>query len=65
MTDKDNPSIDKPAISKEGESSEHSEVHSVSNERQLSQDPRQSRKAGLSKREIMEELSRARFPWDE
>ena len=23
------------------------------------------RKAGLSKREIMEELSRARFPWDE
>jgi hypothetical protein len=24
-----------------------------------------SRKAGLSKREIMEELSRQRFPWDE
>ncbi|BDT77576.1 hypothetical protein PKF023_13790 [Polynucleobacter yangtzensis] len=24
-----------------------------------------SRKAGKSKREIMEELSRARFPWDE
>jgi hypothetical protein len=24
-----------------------------------------SRKAGQSKREIMEELSRARFPWDE
>jgi hypothetical protein len=24
-----------------------------------------SRKAGRSKREIMEELSRARFPWDE
>ena len=24
-----------------------------------------SRKAGKSKREIMEDLSRARFPWDE
>ena len=24
-----------------------------------------SRRAGLSKREIMEELSRQRFPWDE
>ena len=24
-----------------------------------------ARKAGKSKREIMEELSRARFPWDE
>lgn len=24
-----------------------------------------SRKSGRSKREIMEELSRARFPWDE
>lgn len=24
-----------------------------------------SRKAGQSKREIMEDLSRARFPWDE
>jgi hypothetical protein len=24
-----------------------------------------SRKAGLSKREIMEELSRERFPWEE
>ena len=24
-----------------------------------------SRRASLSKREIMEELSRARFPWDE
>lgn len=29
---------------------------------QISSNPR---KAGLSKREIMEELSRARFPWDE
>jgi hypothetical protein len=24
-----------------------------------------SRRVGISKREIMEELSRARFPWDE
>jgi hypothetical protein len=27
--------------------------------------PATSRRAGLSKREIMEELSRQRFPWDE
>ncbi|QWE08103.1 hypothetical protein [Polynucleobacter ibericus] len=26
---------------------------------------RHSRRAGLSKREIMEQLSRERFPWDE
>jgi len=29
------------------------------------QAPNHSRRAGRSKREIMEELSRARFPWDE
>ena len=29
------------------------------------QDSGHPRKAGRSKREIMEELSRARFPWDE
>ena len=27
--------------------------------------PTTSRRSGLSKREIMEELSRQRFPWDE
>ena len=29
------------------------------------QDSSHPRRAGLSKREIMEELSRARFPWDD
>ena len=29
------------------------------------QDSSHPRRAGRSKREIMEELSRARFPWDE
>ena len=32
---------------------------------EIQQSSYNSRKAGKSKREIMEELSRARFPWDE
>ena len=34
-------------------------------ERSTEQGASNSRRAGLSKREIMEELSRQRFPWDE
>ena len=43
------------------DSSDATSEDSVENN-QSSSNPR---KAGLSKREIMEELSRARFPWDE
>ena len=32
---------------------------------EIQQSSYSSRKAGKSKREIMEDLSRARFPWDE
>jgi hypothetical protein len=32
---------------------------------EIQQSSYNSRKVGKSKREIMEELSRARFPWDE
>ena len=34
-------------------------------EKEVKQDSGHPRRAGRSKREIMEELSRARFPWDE
>jgi hypothetical protein len=37
----------------------------VDSERSTEQGVSNSRRAGLSKREIMEELSRQRFPWDE
>ena len=49
---------------KESENGEHLEMLSDS-ERRAKYGVSGSRKAALSKREIMEELSHQRFPWDE
>ena len=49
---------------KEGLQHEQTETH-PNYESEYKQDSGHPRRSGRSKREIMEELSRARFPWDE
>ncbi|APB98448.1 hypothetical protein A4F89_03365 [Polynucleobacter asymbioticus] len=53
-----------PTSQEEGVSSENSEILSDS-ERRAKYGVSGSRRAALSKREMMEGLSRERFPWEE
>ena len=64
MTDKTKLQIEDPATAGDVEADEHSENLSDS-ERRAKYGVNGSRKAALSKREMMEELSRQRFPWEE
>jgi len=64
MTDKTKLQIEDPAIPGDVKADEHSE-HLSDSERRAKYGANGSRKAGLSKREMMEELSRQRFPWEE
>lgn len=57
--------IDNPASPKDIPGVEQSNADPESSKDDSGQSPNHSRKPALSKREIMEELSRARFPWDE
>lgn len=60
--DKDKP--EKSSAPKEGRKKEQDQA--LGNQESLAKsDSNRLRKAALSKREIMEELSRARFPWEE
>jgi hypothetical protein len=53
-----------PTSKEEGRSSENSEILSDS-ERRAKYGVNGSRRAALSKREMMERLSQERFPWEE
>jgi len=64
MTDKTKLQIEDPAIPEDVKADEHSE-HLSDSERSAKYGVNGSRKAALSKREMMEELSRQRFPWEE
>ena len=64
MPDKTNLEHDKATSLEEGENNESQEILSDS-ERRAKFGTSRSRKVGLSKREMMEELSRDRFPWEE
>ena len=66
MTDKSNLELKKQALIEGGEISEQGEILSLSDsERRAKYGANGSRRASLSKREMMEELSRERFPWEE
>lgn len=60
MNDHSNPESDNKEELKHGQTEGPSD-----RETEDRQDSSHPRKAGRSKREIMEELSRARFPWDD
>jgi len=64
MTDKTKLQIEDPAIPEDVKADEHSE-HLSDSECRAKYGVNGSRKAALSKREMMEELSRQRFPWEE
>ena len=65
MTDKSQSQINKPTSPEDITGVEQSNADPESSKNDSGQSPNHSRKPALSKREIMEELSRARFPWDE
>ena len=65
MTDKSKLQIDKPTSPKDIAGVEQSSTDPESSKDDSGQSLNHLRKPALSKREIMEELSRARFPWDE
>ncbi len=52
-------------LQKESSVSETRKKENDTKENEAAESSYESRKKNLSKREIMEELSRARFPWDE
>lgn len=52
-------------LQKESSVSETRKKENDTKENEAAESSYDSRKKNLSKREIMEELSRARFPWDE
>ncbi|MBU3624296.1 hypothetical protein [Polynucleobacter sp. AP-Latsch-80-C2] len=64
MTDNTELKPEDPSSLKEGEGSVQSEILSDS-ERRAKYGSNSSRKATQSKREMMEALSRERFPWEE
>ena len=64
MTKEINLKPERPTSQDERLSSEQSEVHPDS-ERRTKYGLNGSRKAALSKREMMERLSQERFPWEE
>ena len=64
MTDKTKLTPEKPVSLEEGKASEQSEILSDS-ERRAKFGSNGSRRATQSKREMMEALSRERFPWEE
>ena len=64
MTDKTKLNPEKPASLTDSQGDEQSETLSDS-ERRAKYGVNASRKSAISKRELMEELSRERFPWDE
>lgn len=65
MTEESKSEIVKQVTPKDSFGAGQSDDHNKNDEGDLNQAPQHSRKPALSKREIMEELSRARFPWDE
>ena len=64
MTDNTKLTPEEPASQEEGKAIEQSEILSDS-ERRAKYGPNSSRKSLQSKREMMEALSRERFPWEE
>ena len=64
MTDKTKLNPEKPASLTDSQSDEQSDTLSDSESR-AKYGVNASRKSAISKRELIEELSRERFPWDE
>jgi hypothetical protein len=64
MTNKSNFKLEKPTPIDGSKESEQPEIISDS-ERRAKYGVNRSRKIALSKREMMEDLSRERFPWEE
>ena len=63
MTNHPNTEPEEESPKTEGAAQEQAKIPEQQGE--IQQNSYNSRKAGKSKREIMEDLSRARFPWDE